>query len=122
MNTEGSVEQQQRTLAKTRRIIMIDHPGAGKHAAHFIRVQRVFLLPPMDKVITGGVSPPHWPPGRGLCVVLKEQVPGAFVEDQAIGVVEPVLTSREVKLWPVQFLVNIHVQASVTTIDEDRLH
>src|SRR5262245_23042530 len=61
----------------------------------------------MHQVRADGMPPGHVAPVDAEGVVLKEQVVLALVEHQSIGVIGPILAWREVKLWPVCFVIEL---------------
>ena len=62
-------------------------------------------LPPVKQVVADRVSPPHLSPNWGFTVVLKEEVPDTVVINETVRIIDPILTSREMKLRSVQFVV-----------------
>ena len=89
---------------------LVDHDRAGEDVLDRTPLvverlgDRERLLLPVHEVGAGGVAPAHVAPAGAVRVVLEEQVPGAVVVDQAVGVVHPVPLGREVQVRPVLLL------------------
>ena len=79
-------------------VVAVDHRAAGEHGAELVRVELHRPLPPVQHVAAGRVAPVHVAPVGAVRVVLVEQVIGAVVVDQAVGVVQPAAPRREVEL------------------------
>ncbi len=88
-------------------VVPVHNRRSGPDAAQaIVRLERVVDLLPVHEVLADRVSPAHRAPGDAGSMPLKEQVVFPLVEHQAIGIVDPVLSRREVELGPKQLGVS----------------
>ncbi len=107
----GSVDSHDHFLGaglEARGVRIVHHRGSRPDPALLMRLYGVVPLFPVDQVGAYGMAPTTRSPIRSR-LMLKEEMILAVVVDQPVGVVEPFLSCREMKLWPVPLVVRVLV-------------